>query len=42
MSGRFINQDDIEKKTKNIVIGRLVANDLFKKDVLSENIRNWI
>ena len=32
MQGRFINQDDIEKKTKNIVIGRLVAKDLFKKE----------
>ena len=32
MQGRFINKDDIEKKTKNIVIGRLVAKDLFKKE----------
>ena len=32
MQGRFINQDDIEKKTKNIVIGRLVAKDLFKNE----------
>tara|TARA_B100001057_G_scaffold182149_1_gene182879 strand:- start:245 stop:1474 length:1230 start_codon:yes stop_codon:yes gene_type:complete len=32
MKGRFINQDDIDKKTKNIVIGRLVAKDLFKKE----------
>ena len=32
MQGRFINQDDIDKKTKNIVIGRLVAKDLFKKE----------
>ena len=32
MKGRFINQDDLDKKTKNIVIGRLVAKDLFKKE----------
>ena len=32
MQGRFINKDDIEKKTKNIVIGRLVAKDLFNKE----------
>jgi putative ABC transport system permease protein len=30
MNGRYLNQDDINNKTKNIVIGRLVANDLFK------------
>ena len=32
MKGRFINQDDLDKKTKNIVIGRLVARDLFEND----------
>ena len=32
MKGRYINQDDIDKKTKNIVIGRLVAKDLFKNE----------
>lgn len=31
MKGRFINQDDLLNKTKNIVIGRLVAKDLFDK-----------
>lgn len=32
MKGRYINQDDIENRTKNIVIGRLVAQDLFKDE----------
>ena len=32
MKGRFINEDDIVNKTKNIVIGRLVAKDLFKDE----------
>jgi len=32
MKGRFINEDDVENKTKNVVIGRLVANDLFKNE----------
>ena len=32
MNGRFINEDDIVNKTKNIVIGRLVAKDLFKDE----------
>lgn len=32
MQGRYINQDDILNKTKNIVIGRLVAKDLFKDE----------
>jgi len=32
MQGRYINQDDILNKTKNIVIGRLVAKDLFKEE----------
>ena len=32
MSGRFINQDDLLNKTKNVVIGRLVAKDLFDKE----------
>ena len=30
MKGRYINQIDLDKKTKNAVIGRLVAKDLFK------------
>lgn len=30
MKGRYLNQDDINDRTKNIVIGRLVAKDLFK------------
>lgn len=32
MNGRYINQDDVLNKTKNIVIGRLVAKDLFKNE----------
>ena len=32
MEGRFINENDIINKTKNIVIGRLVAKDLFKDE----------
>ena len=32
MKGRFINEDDVANKTKNIVIGRLVAKDLFKNE----------
>ena len=32
MKGRYINQLDLNKKTKNAVIGRLVAKDLFKKE----------
>ena len=32
MKGRFINQKDIDERTKNITIGRLVAQDIFKKE----------
>ena len=32
MKGRFINQKDIDERTKNISIGRLVAQDLFEKE----------
>ena len=32
MKGRFINQKDIDERTKNITIGRLVAKDIFKKE----------
>ena len=32
MQGRFINQKDIDERTKNITIGRLVAQDIFKKE----------
>jgi len=32
MKGRYINLNDIKQKTKNIVIGRLVAKDLFLKE----------
>ncbi|WP_103069949.1 ABC transporter permease [Aquimarina sediminis] len=32
MNGRFINEMDIENRSKNIVIGRLVEKDLFKKE----------
>ncbi|WP_100614141.1 ABC transporter permease [Confluentibacter citreus] len=30
--GRYINQNDLENRTKNIVIGRLVEEDLFIKE----------
>ncbi|MFP2995798.1 ABC transporter permease [Spongiivirga sp. MCCC 1A20706] len=32
MKGRYLNQYDIENRTKNVVIGRLVAKDLFKDE----------
>ncbi len=32
MKGRFIHQDDLSNKTKIVVIGRLVAEDLFKDE----------
>ena len=32
MRGRYLNQNDIKNKTKNVVIGRLVALDLFKQE----------
>ncbi|MCM4173576.1 ABC transporter permease [Arenibacter sp. TNZ] len=32
MKGRFINEEDIRNKTKYVVIGRLVENDLFGSD----------
>ena len=32
MKGRYINENDINEKTKNAVIGRLVAKDLFKTE----------
>lgn len=32
MEGRYINHLDIENKTKNAIIGRLVAKDLFKNE----------
>ena len=32
MKGRFINQKDVDERTKNITIGRLVAQDIFKKE----------
>jgi putative ABC transport system permease protein len=32
MKGRFINQKDLDERTKNIAIGRLVAQDIFKKE----------
>ena len=32
MKGRYINQMDLDKKTKSAVIGRLVAKDLFKSE----------
>ena len=32
MKGRYINQKDIENKSKVVVIGRIVARDIFKTD----------
>ena len=32
MKGRYINQADVKHATKNIVIGRMVAKDLFKDE----------
>ncbi|MGC1517077.1 MAG: ABC transporter permease [Maribacter sp.] len=32
MKGRYLNELDIAKKTKNVVIGRLVENDLFGQE----------
>ncbi|MBT8290552.1 MAG: ABC transporter permease [Muriicola sp.] len=31
MKGRYINQEDVKNKTKNVAIGRLVEQDLFGK-----------
>tara|TARA_R100001369_G_C3315957_1_gene168114 strand:- start:100 stop:1329 length:1230 start_codon:yes stop_codon:yes gene_type:complete len=39
MKGRYINEEDIKNKTKYVVIGRLVENDLFgNKNSLGEYI----
>ncbi|WP_340065111.1 ABC transporter permease [Ascidiimonas aurantiaca] len=39
MKGRYINQEDVKNKTKNIVIGRLIEKDLFgTKNSLGEYI----
>jgi len=32
MKGRYLNEADIEDRTKNIVIGRLIEKDLFKNE----------
>ena len=32
MKGRYLNENDVKNKTKNLVIGRLVALDLFKQE----------
>ena len=32
MKGRYINEKDIENKTKVVVIGRVVARDIFKTE----------
>lgn len=32
MKGRYLNEVDVAERTKNIVIGRLVEKDLFKKE----------
>ncbi len=32
MKGRYLNEIDVEERTKNIVIGRLVEKDLFKNE----------
>jgi len=39
MKGRYINEMDVENKTKSAVIGRLVAKDLFKTE---DPIGNYI
>ncbi len=31
MNGRYINEEDVKERTKNVVIGRLVEKDLFKR-----------
>ena len=40
MKGRYLNDSDIEKRSKNIVIGRLVEKDLFKKEDALEKYLN--
>jgi len=32
MKGRYLNEDDVAERSKNIVIGRLVEKDLFKNE----------
>jgi len=32
MKGRYLNESDVKDRTKNIVIGRLVEKDLFKRE----------
>ncbi|MBQ4818670.1 ABC transporter permease [Aquimarina sp. MMG016] len=32
MKGRYLNEVDVEERTKNIVIGRLIEKDLFKNE----------
>ncbi len=32
MKGRYLNEDDVNERTKNVVIGRLVEKDLFKNE----------
>ena len=38
MKGRYLNENDIQNKTKSIVIGRLVEKDLFKDEDAIEQI----
>lgn len=39
MKGRYLNEADIKNRTKNVVIGRLIENDLFKgKNSIGEYI----
>jgi hypothetical protein len=33
MKGRYINEKDIENKTKVVVIGRVVARDILKQKI---------
>ncbi|MCK8522426.1 ABC transporter permease [Aquimarina sp. D1M17] len=40
MKGRYLNEEDINDRTKNIVIGRLVEKDLFKNESALGKILN--
>ena len=38
MKGRYINQEDVKNRTKNVAIGRLVEQDLFGTNELHGSI----